>query len=279
MGWKKDISILLLAFTLCMFLFTPPDVYAQGEIAELGIVNPLQVAPGELVQVPIIVRNVQDLYGVDFTLEFDSSVVQVEDSDPASPGIQSALGDFLDPGLLLTNSADNQAGNFQFVMSQYNPSEPKTGEGIIVVITFKGISEGDSTLNISFVQLASREGVEIPSDGLNSLITVETGAPTQEATYPVQEPTGLVVVDLSTFTPTPTNTLIPTATVVLQSTPNPVTLESPADEGKNQVSENQEDIPDYWLVKNWWIVVVLILLVIGTGYLLRINQKKQEGGN
>lgn len=257
-----------IAIILLILLFTPININAQSDVAELGIKEPILVAPGEVVQIPIYVRNVQDLYGVDFTIEYDPTIIQIEDSVYASPGIQAALGDFLDPGLLLINAADNMAGTYQFVMSQYNPSEPKSGEGIIVLISVKGISEGVSPLTFIAVQMASREGVEIPSRGIDSTVTVQVGVPTQSVLYPTQVSTGLIVVDLSTLTPTPTITATPTATSTPRATLTSDVIKSTSSGRDLVTNKNAEIASNYWLVKNWWIVLVLVLVVSFTGFIL-----------
>ena len=68
---------LLLVLGLMLTIVHP--VLAQDTPAEVGVFDPIEVAPGEVVQVPISIRNVLDLYGVDLTIEFDPALVQVED--------------------------------------------------------------------------------------------------------------------------------------------------------------------------------------------------------
>jgi len=250
---------------------------AQGS-AELGFFEPYQAAPGSSLQVPVSVRNVQELYGVDFTVTFDPELVQVQDEDPALPGIQASLGEFLDPGLLLFNNADNEAGTLHFAMSQYNPSEPKSGEGVILVITFLGITQGEMQLEVEEVQLANRLGEEIPSTGINGTISISSGAPTQAVSYPTVQPTGLVL--LGEFAPTPTPTEMPTSTPQPETTAAPTraagagTVVPPA--ATPATAEESNSQGEFFLVNNWWILLVLLAGLGAAGAYLLSSQKKEK---
>ena len=266
-------QMLSLLLVLGFMLTIVHPVLAQDTPAEVGVFDPIEVAPGEVVQVPISIRNIRDLYGVDVMLEFDPAVVQVIDADAANPGVQAALGDFLDPGLLLFNTADNTAGTYHFVMAQYNPSEPKSGQGVVVIVTFKGLKEGTSPLTIPALKLASREGIEIASEGVDGTLSVVAGAPTQAVTFAAVLTTGLV--ELSTFTPTPTT---PPPTSTPQPTLEP-TQPPPAQTETNggSVEKDEDTNTTYWLVNNWWVILILLGLVISAGvYLFGIRKGTQK---
>lgn len=271
---------------LMMGLIVLPTAFVHGQSgskASLGIFEPFQMAPDQQIEVPVTVSNVQDLYALDITLEFDPALVQVEDSDPSTPGIQAALGNFLDPGLLLFNTADNEKGTVHLAMSQYNPSEAKSGEGIVLVIHFKAVKEGISPLTLSNVQLATREGTEIPSEGVNSTLTILSDAPTQAATYPVADTQGMIVV--ATLTPVLSNTPTPSPTALTLSTATPTAItpkvaaakitpteiktteqESTAETAAKREKSSQPQ--SYFLVDHWWIVLIILILVAVVAYSL-----------
>lgn len=272
---RAPLAVIVLVLAVCLVFSIIAPVNAQDAPAEAGVFDPLEVAPGEVVQVPISIRAVKDLYGIDIALKFDPALVQVEDMDSSMSGIQAALGEFLDPGLLLFNTADNDAGTYHFVMAQYNPSEPKSGEGVVLVITFRGIAEGVSDIKVTALTLASREGNEIPSSKVDSILTVRSGAPAQVATFPVVQSTALVIIN--TFTPTPTETPIPTATATPVVEPTQVTSggDNPAEiPPAGSVKESAE--PGFWLVENWWLVLVLLVIVISAGLYLFVWKKKRN---
>lgn len=270
--WSKT---LILVCTLCVVLAMTSSANAQSGTPELGVFEQYKVAPGATVQVPVSIRNVKDLYAVDFTLKFDPALLQVVDADPNTSGIQSSLGEFLDPGLLLFNLADNTQGTIHFVMSQYNPSEAKSGKGSLLLVNFQGVAEGVSPLEVISVTLSTREGVEIPSKGFNASLSISAGAPTQAATIPAAQATGLIPV--YTFTPSP----IPTMTPVPSQTPTPkketpVVSTAAVSTGSGEQSQQK----GYFLVDNWWILLVLLVIVIGVVYYLfgvRKKSKKEKG--
>lgn len=272
----KAFIFILVLFSFALAGLQPARAQAG---AQIGVLQPLTAVSDVLIEVPIQVVDVTDLYAVDLELTFDPRVATAEDADPASPGVQLGIGSFLDAGLVLYNEVDNQQGIARFVMTQVNPSEPKSGSGIVVVLYLKGVQVGKSALLITNVQLADRTGVEIPSSGVNSTLTVAATGPSVSTTaIPVVNPTAVV------WLPTPALTQASQASLepqpIIQTSPT-VPSESPtlqatqveqkqfipavaADEGpaKPQVTS--------WLVEHWWIVLIAAGLVAGLGiYLYR----------
>lgn len=265
---RQHLKKWLIYITICLiFLFSSPA--SAQNVTEIGFFNPAQVSPGATIQVPVSVRNASELYALDITIKFDPTKLQVVDADPSMDGNQIGLGSFLDPGLLLFNIADNQSGTVHFAMSQYNPSEPKSGDGVLLVINFSGVSEGESSLSVSDLMCASREGNEIPSQAINSTLTVISGAPTQQATYPVVELTQIIVISTATPTPLPTATKQPTITPTRQA----ASVEEVPTTVNNPKVEDQEK-SDYFLVKNWWILLVLVTAVLAAGIVLFKHEKR-----
>jgi hypothetical protein len=144
-----------------------------------------------------------------------------------------------------------------------------------VIVTFKGLKEGTTPLTISTLKLASREGIEIASAGVDGTLSVVVGAPIQAATLPGVQTTGLVF--LNTFTPTPT-TPPPTATpqpTLAPTQPPPSPIE--ANSGTAEMSEDSGT--NFWLVNNWWVILILLGLVIAAGVYLfgiRKDYRKKE---
>lgn len=264
------VGILMVLFAFCTF----QTVQAQDAPAEVGVIESFEVAPGSTIQVPVYVRGVQELYGVDLTLEFDPDVVQVIDQGPAMEGTQAGLGKFLDPGLLLFNNVDNEAGTLRFTMSQYNPSEPKSGEGILLLISFEGLTEGETTLEITSVSLSTREGVEIPSRGVNNSLVVVSGALEQQITYAVAEATGMILIQTATPTPAPTATS--TATLKPLSTATPQPAAPVIGSGTETAVSDSARNPGSFMVNNWWIIPVLLVAVIGIGAKIFMQNKSKR---
>ena len=255
------------------FVLSGPQIVRAQAGAQIGVLEPLTAVSDALIEVPIQVADVADLYAVDIELTFDPRVATAEDADPTSPGVQLGIGSFLDAGLVLYNEVDNQQGIARFVMTQVNPSEPKSGSGVVVVLYLKGVQVGKSELLITNVQLADRTGIEIPASGVNSTLTVAATGPTVSATaIPVVNPTSI------TWIPNPAPTQAPqTITQASQPVPSePPTPQATQFEQKQFIpavaaGENPaEPQVTSWLVEHWWIVLIAAGLVAGLGiYLYR----------
>ncbi|MGI6741018.1 MAG: cohesin domain-containing protein [Brevefilum sp.] len=137
---RMETRLVVLALLLLGLVFAPlGDAFAQGQTsARGGIFKDVELKPDGRAEVPVEIRGVNELYAADIEIRFDPNVIQIEDANPDVDGIQPALGTFLDAGLVLYNRVDNQEGLVQFVMTQANPSEPKSGDGILLVLYVVG---------------------------------------------------------------------------------------------------------------------------------------------
>jgi hypothetical protein len=267
---------------LILFALPIGQVFAQS-LPQAGIFEAYTVRPGNRIEVPIEVRGVTDLYGIDLEIEFDPAIVQVEDADPDKPGTQPALGMFLDAGLVLFNDVDNQAGTVRFVMTQVNPAAPKSGDGIVLVLYFVGLQEGETDLRVSFVELAKRTGEGIDVEGVDGSLVVSGQADDKDATpIPVQDPTLIVDIPFMEAAATPTPTVEPT------EMPLPTSTEMPAEEPTPveisvmipEVESNGGDATSTPEVQNrfsvfpyGWAVLVVVLLAIGMGIYWMVSRR------
>lgn len=235
----------ILIFGLILTLAAAHTVRAQAA-TRVGVFEPLTVGLGQVVEAPVSVESAEGLYAVDIELRFDPALAQAEDADPASPGVQLGLAGFLDPGLVLYNEVDNQQGTAHFVMTQVNPSEPKSGSGILLVLYLKGTQEGESALTVSSLQLSDRGGLEIPSEGVNATLTVSKTGPAVKATaIPVANPTGVQWIPGQTAT---TETTAGTQQFI------PMVGADPAGETAEEAT---------WLGNYWWVLLAIGLAAVG----------------
>jgi len=277
---KKSL-FLIVVIIFCSMMLQP--ALAQGN-AEVGVFEPITTAPGSRIEVPIEIRGVQDLYAFDLEMQFDPAVFDVEDADPSMAGIQTGLGTFLDAGLLLFNDVNPETGLVRFAMSQMNPSEGKSGDGILLVLYLSAKTTGESTLTVNSITLSDRGGIEIPSSGVEAVITVlEDVAAVTSTSIPVQDPTNIIIIPTLAPTPTPTKTLVPTETPIPTATamPEPTGTQKPAggdtEPSSSDVSGEVEEEGGPWLVENWWIIVLAALGIGGVGVYLTRNKKKADG--
>lgn len=120
-------------------------------------------AVDDVVEAAVSVVEVDDLYGVEVHMTFDTEVLEVVDLDDSAEGIQVADGDLLKVGYVVQNQADNVAGTIDYAVSQMPPSTGVTGAGTIVRIQFRARAAGTAALQVNSLVLASSEGHAIPA--------------------------------------------------------------------------------------------------------------------
>lgn len=215
-------NLFLLFVVLGISLLSVHSTLAQGAALVHLAPDPVLVGAGQTVAVEVRVENVQDLYGLDFRLRFDPSVVEVVDADTTTEGIQVRPGGLLHPDLIVRNVADNTGGTIWFALTQLNPSEAVTGSGIAFVILFRGKRAGfGSPLEFTYQKMATREGEVLSASTQDGEIRVVEEAqapptPTQAPTLP--PPTA--VIPMETVAQPPAS---PTAVPILAPTSTPVT--------------------------------------------------------
>lgn len=217
-GLRKTLTLALgLCLGLTLWAATPSgvDLLAQSEALVRPSPAELQMAEGETATVEVLVEDVEGLYGLDIRLGYDASIVEVVDANPDSNGIQLRPGDLLNLDFVVKNEADNEEGTTWFAMTQLNPSEAVSGSGTAFSITFRGKRAGSTPLSITYTQLATRSGEEIPAsteDGEIRVVSSDEASP--EATEASSQPsTGATPATPQPTGPQPTLvTVTPTAT-------------------------------------------------------------------
>ena len=222
----RQIAVALLIFLLA----NTPNAVAQGQESSPAVVRlvpaELQVVTGQTAEVAVEIMGVDGLYGIDLTIVYDPSMIEVVDMDTGLNGVQMQMGLFLDPGFVVGNLADNVKGIAQFAMTQLTPSEAKSGEGTLLILRLRGLKTGDATpLTLVNAELANRSGVTLPSTVKNGSIEViavastmstATSIPSQGAGTPLPTSTPRPT-EAATTTSHPTSTSFPTATISAQT--------------------------------------------------------------
>ena len=243
--------------------------------AQVGVFQAYEIQPGARVEIPIEIRNVQDLYAVDLEIHYDPRILTFEDADPQLDGIQPALGTFLDAGMVLYNTVDPEAGIIRFVMTQVNPSEPKSGSGVLIVLYAVGAAEGESTLEVVRADLSTREGVAIPSELVENSVKVAASAAEIQATpIPVQNPTSIIVIPTLAPTAIPTATPQPTATKPAQTQTAVITAIVEAIASPTIAPTMAEEPSGFSLAQNWWVLLIVAAAIIGV--VIYLNSGKKE---
>ncbi len=211
---------LIVAILAGLWLALPASAAAPTVTLGNGV---LEVPVGQTAPLPISVKDVQDLYGVEIHLRFDPALVQVADADSSTDGVQILLGDFLSADFVAQNRADNQGGTIDFAVTQLNPSEPKSGSGTLCTIQFQGVGAGQTgQLNVVDKTLTTRDGEVIPATAASVEIKVKGAAATGTTSSPSSTPASPQARPSASITP---ERLVrndaPTATRAFTSTPGP----------------------------------------------------------
>lgn len=268
----RGLRIVLWVLLLTAFVWFPfHRAQAQTQVKG-GVFEDYGVQPGARVEIPVEIRNVEGLYAVDLEIRFDPKILVIEDTNADQAGVQPALGLFLDAGMTLFNEVDNEAGVVRFVMTQANPSEPKSGDGIILVLYVRGLAVGESDLEISILELATRMGESIPVEAVDAKVTVSEDVAKGSATsIPVQDQGSLVVIP--TILPT---TVQPTSTSVPVVPTKSASSEKPAEEivaveeleENTPVNEEKETESGFSILRYWWVIAIILVLVVGAAIVL-----------
>jgi hypothetical protein len=163
-------------------------------------------------------------------------------------------------------------------MSQVNPAEAKSGSGVVLILYFTGVSEGESPLTMTTLDLSTREGEAIPVEAVDGSVTVSADAPASEGTaIPVQEQDALV--EIPTFIPSITPT--PTQTETLQPTPTPQATssldepDSALDEVQTErvTSQTESRGETFSILDYWWVVLIVVAAAVVLGVYILLSGK------
>jgi len=99
---------------------------------------------GDMFSVNVIVINVQNLYGLEVTLSWNSTVLQAESADGRMGQPDGVL---FNPVSIVRNST--QQGTYALSATSTSPAPPFSGNGTIVRMTFRVLNPGTSGLSLN----------------------------------------------------------------------------------------------------------------------------------
>jgi len=141
----RQVTSFVLAFIL---LATPVCLPLVSCISTIVKVEPAtgSVAVGDVFTVNTTIVDVQNLYGIEVALSWDSSILRVIDVDVRFGQLDGVL---LDPIFVAQNVTDQQHGNYFLAATSISPALPFNGSGNVVRITFSATGVGTSSLNLT----------------------------------------------------------------------------------------------------------------------------------
>jgi hypothetical protein len=152
---KAKTQILTLIVT-CTFLVFVSVQAANAQVSSITVVNvvPAQnvVRVGDILKVNITISNVQNLYGVDLTLNWNNSALQLLKVNDLL-GVESYPNGVLHetqsyPIQIAVNETSQATGEHQVVATSQGEAAPFSGTGTIAILTFNVTSAGQSSLSV-----------------------------------------------------------------------------------------------------------------------------------
>jgi hypothetical protein len=104
-------------------------------------------------EVEITVADIQNLYGFDFTLSYNSAILDLVDRAPLLPWT---------PSMILRNVVDETEGTYRLAAVALAPASPYDGSTKLARITFLYTGTGDSALSLTQTTLTDSYGYAIP---------------------------------------------------------------------------------------------------------------------
>jgi LysM repeat protein len=139
----------------------PPAATTPGGTGVRVVPASQQIEEGGTTTADIFIDNVAGLWGAEVQLQFDPTLVQVQDANLDADGVQIEAGSFLSSDVVAENKVDNAAGIVNYAVTQKAPREPVNGSGLLATITFQGVSQGNSVPTLSVVELSTNQGQPI----------------------------------------------------------------------------------------------------------------------
>jgi len=139
----SDLSIIPCALIDGYFENAAPPPPAHMYVDPDEIIDPTLV-PCSNFELNVSIANATEVYGFEFKLGFDPTVLNV---------VSAVLGDFFPPSVTPEVTIDNTAGYVQFRAELSPPETPKSGEGTLATVTFHVEDVGVSNLTLYDTEL------------------------------------------------------------------------------------------------------------------------------
>jgi hypothetical protein len=110
-------------------------------------------ASSTTLEVEISIVDLQNLYGFDFTLRYNSAILDLVSRDPLLPW---------SPNLILRNVVNEAEGTYRLAAVALAPATPYDGTTKLAKITFMYTGTGDDTLSLAQTTLTDSYGYAIP---------------------------------------------------------------------------------------------------------------------
>ena len=182
---KQNFSrkLMILAVSLVAALLMPLASFAQsGAQVSLKQVE----STGKTLKVDVMAENVTDLYGMEFSIKYDPSVLAVKDAIADQDGVQVQPGEFLPvaQGFVVANKAEATDGTITLAVTLLNPAPAVSGSGALAHLSFDVLSDKAANLEITQLNMVSSnmepiahqiKGLNVGSDSGGSMMWLLIG--------------------------------------------------------------------------------------------------------
>ncbi|HEY2779809.1 MAG TPA: cohesin domain-containing protein [Steroidobacteraceae bacterium] len=146
-------------------------IVGDANAADLSVVAPASVTAGSEFTVDVNISGAADLYGYQFDLGFNPSVLSTVSVSEGS-FLASGGSTFFIPGTL-----DNVNGSVAATANTLeNPVPGVSGSGNLVVVTFEALTNGVSAIAVSAVELIDSAFNSIDSTAISGSVTVASSS-------------------------------------------------------------------------------------------------------
>ncbi|MCE7938792.1 MAG: hypothetical protein DYG90_09480, partial [Chloroflexi bacterium CFX6] len=156
-----------------------------GAVAR-GVALQADAPSDSTVVVEVRARDVEGLYGADFTLDYDPERLKPIDALPQEPGIQAEPGAvWSDDMYVAVNTVDRQAHHVRFVASLRRPAAPLAGDVVIATVRFRAVGEDAlGAFGLVGARLSDRLGQPIGARWTGRDIVPDGAAPVERIYLP-----------------------------------------------------------------------------------------------
>ena len=151
---KAKLCIFVLTF-VCALLIVYPIQAVEAQSGTVVSVEPAQsnVRVGETVTLNITISNVENLYGVDVTFNWNNSELQLQ-SATSNLGVESHPQGVLHeasgmPIIVAEENASQEIGEYHLVATSQGTADSFNGSGTIATLTFNVTSLGHSEIRLT----------------------------------------------------------------------------------------------------------------------------------
>lgn len=161
---NQTISVKITVFigVVLTILLAPLSALAD-EGAKISL-REAETTDGQMI-VEVVAENVVDLYGMEFQISYDPSVLSVQDAIADQDGVQIAMGDFLpaEKGFVVANQVDTAEKTITLAATLLNPAPAVSGNGVLASIKFDVLNNNQTSLEFNQLNLVSAKMEAMPA--------------------------------------------------------------------------------------------------------------------